>query len=245
MSLQKTSEHMVKLTEFVKETGVSLIAIPKIVEMAKRNSKLPKDREFELQFPDYYYPDLKATPWHDAKSYHWSSLLEQNYEAIKKEAIDVFSNNRMSSHPQNNELAKDGNWKTYFFYKNGIRYDDHMKACPVTASIIERIPGTDRAGRVYFSAMTPGTHVAAHCGPHNYKLRCHLGLITSPKAIIRVDRTTRAWEDGKCLVFDDSFEHEVWNNSDITRIVLIVDVWNPVLTQDEISALLYLGIPTA
>lgn len=245
MSTNTHTEQMIKLIQFSKETSTDLSRIQKIVEMANRNSKLPKVHPHSMQYPENYYQDMKASAWHIPHSYDWVKKLEDGFTDIRDEALSIFSNDLMSAHPQNNELAKDGNWKTFFFYKNGVSFNDNLKACPKTAAIINEITGTERAGRVYFSAMTPGTHVEPHCGPHNYKLRCHLGLVTSPLATIRVENVTKSWEDGKCIVFDDSFEHEVWNKSNITRIVLIVDVWNPVLTKDEISALLHLGIPTA
>lgn len=117
--------------------------------------------------------------------------------------------------------------------------ENHAK-CPITASVLAKIPGVEIAGRTYFSAMTPGIHIKPHCGPHNFKLRTHLGLITPPEAVIRVGEVIKPWPEGKCIVFDDSFEHEVWNNSNVTRIVLIVDVWNPILTEEEIKALEYI-----
>lgn len=245
MNQLKSSNQMLKLIEFCEKFDIDFEKIPNIVTMATRNSKLPDVRLNEFQYPENYYPDSQATPWHNPKIYDWVEMLESAYQDIKMEALSIFTKNIMSSHPQNTELANNGAWNTFFFYKNGERLSENLKLCPKTAEVINKIPGTNRAGRVYFSAMTPGTHVRPHCGPHNYKLRCHLGLVTSPLATIRVGKTIKSWEDGRCLVFDDSFEHEVWNNSNITRIVLIVDVWNPVLTNDEITALLHLGIPTA
>ncbi|MBA4242264.1 MAG: hypothetical protein C0448_16205, partial [Sphingobacteriaceae bacterium] len=90
------------------------------------------------------------------------------------------------------------------------------------------------------SAMNSGIHINPHCGPHNFKLRTHIGIVTPPEAVIRVGSIIKPWVVGKCIVFDDSFEHEVWNKSNITRIVFIVDVWNPNLTVEEIKALEYI-----
>lgn len=98
----------------------------------------------------------------------------------------------------------------------------------------------DIAGKTYYSAMTPGTHIKPHCGPHNFKLRARLGIVAPKEAIIRFASTIKSWSKGKCIVFGDSFEHEVWNKSNITRIVLVVDVWNPIFTSQEVQALEYI-----
>lgn len=81
--------------------------------------------------------------------------------------------------------------------------------------------------------MHPGTHVWPHTGPTNCRVRAHLGLVVPGGAEIRVGNTTKTWEEGKFIIFDDSFEHEVWHNGPSYRLVLIVDLWHPELTQDE------------
>ena len=115
-----------------------------------------------------------------------------------------------------------------FLYERGRRHDDVCEACPVTTSVIEG-DGAMRtaAGLIYVSRMRAGTHIAAHRGPTNLRLRCHLG-ITVPKGdcAIRVQDESRRWREGRCLVFDDSYEHEAWNHADSDRIVLIVDLWH-------------------
>lgn len=244
--LNNTIEYKVKsLENWAREQSISFYKLDNVVSMIKLGSRGERKESDPMQFPDFYYPDSGAKAWHHADDYAWTGILEKAFPEIKKEALSIFSKNLMSEHPQNEDLANEGTWKTFFFYKNGIKYPDNMALCPYTSNVIDSIPGTSRAGRVYFSAMTQGTHVKAHCGPHNFKLRCHLGLVTSPKAVIRVGEETRYWEDGRCIVFDDSFEHEVWNKSHLTRIVLILDVWNPCLTEEEIMALMHIGIPSA
>ncbi|MBV9576586.1 MAG: aspartyl/asparaginyl beta-hydroxylase domain-containing protein [Gammaproteobacteria bacterium] len=233
------------LQSWAKENNIPIKNLSKVISVIKTGSRGQRTSTDPMQFPDYYYPDESAKAWHDPIDYAWIKNVEAAYPKIKNEALSIFSNNLMSEHPQNNELANDGEWKTFFFYKNGKKYQKNLDKCPITASVINNIQGTSRAGRVYFSAMTAGTHVDPHCGPHNFKLRCHLGLVTTKEAVIRVSEEIKHWEDGKCIVFDDSFEHEVWNKSDITRIVLIIDVWNPCLTEEEIQALSFIGIPTA
>jgi len=92
---------------------------------------------------------------------------------------------------------------------------------------------------VKFSVMYPGTHVHAHTGPTNCRLRAHLGLQVPPEGdvVMRVEQQEQRWTEGKFFVFDDSFEHEVWHRAETPRLVLIVDVWHPDLTPEERSSL--------
>ncbi len=94
------------------------------------------------------------------------------------------------------------------------------------------------AGLIYASRLAPGTHIAPHRGPTNIRLRCHLA-ITVPEGDcgLRVGDQTRRWEPGHAIVFDDSFEHEAWNHTEAERIVLVVDLWHPDLSPEEIRLL--------
>ena len=106
---------------------------------------------------------------------------------------------------------------------------------PVTANAIASCEAAHTAvmGSAYFSLLQPKTHLKAHCGPTNLRLRMHFGLFVPKGCRIRVHDETRAWNEGECLLFDDSFEHEVWNDSDEPRLVLIIDVWHPDLKTDR------------
>lgn len=233
------------LGNWAESNSIPMERLSRINKMLKVGSRGERKSGDSLQFPDYYIMDSQAKGWHDKCDYPWTKELENSFELIRKEALNIFQNKLMIAHPQDADLAIEGAWQTFFFYKNGTRFSENMLLCPVTASIIDKIPGCDKVGRVYFSAMIPGTHIKPHCGPHNFKLRFHLGIVTDPAARIRVGNDVREWEEGKIIVFDDSFEHEVWNNSNITRIVMIIDVWNPCLSNEEIQALLHIGIPAA
>lgn len=106
--------------------------------------------------------------------------------------------------------------------------------CPKTARLLDRVPGakalaTSRAGcgNAIFSRLDAGTRLRAHCGPTNARLTCHLGVEVPAGCEIRVGRETRRWRQGECLVFDDSWEHEVRNLGDRPRVVLLVNFWHP------------------
>lgn len=190
-----------------------------------------------LQRPLYPLEGLAARPWHAPRRYAWTRALEENANAIRAELAAI----RSTPHPEAQSLAASGSWHQYLLYRYGERVDEHCARCPRTAALVDAIPGADRAGLVYFSVLGPHTHVTAHAGPTNLRIRCHLPLVVPDGCTLRVGSTTRRWQEGKCLVFDDSFVHEADNPSGSERIVLIVDVWHPDLTRAE-RALLSRGI---
>ena len=87
----------------------------------------------------------------------------------------------------------------------------------------------------FFSAITPGTHITAHNGPTGKKLRVHLPLVGVEGARMRVGDEIKYLEQDKCLIFDDSFNHEAWHDGTQTRINLILDFWHPELSDDEVK----------
>jgi hypothetical protein len=107
--------------------------------------------------------------------------------------------------------------------------------CPITSRLLESIPR--QYGHALFSALAPHTHVSTHTGPTNKKLRCHLPLVVpgGGRCRLRAGDATVTMVEGRCLVFDDSAQHEAWNDADEPRIVLIVDVWHPDLSDEEVS----------
>ncbi len=212
--------------------------LKKVFEMLYLGKRSDRTESDPIQFPSFYIKDEEASAWRNVKKYSWVSLLEANFLEIKKEALSIFEEELMDIHPKNDDLAGYGT-NTFSFYKNGEKILENHQRCPLTSKVLEQIDGVEVAGRTYFTAMPPGVHVKPHCGPHNFKLRTHLGLVTPQEAVIRVGDVTKPWREGECIIFDDSFEHEVWNRSNRTRIVMIVDTWNPILKQAEIKALEY------
>src|SRR3990167_7120486 len=105
-----------------------------MIHTGSRGTRKPND---PMQFPDYYYPDKFARDFHRAEEYPWVKTLENAWPDIKNEALAIFGNNLMSLHPQNDDLANDGTWKTFFFYKNGVKFENNMALCPHTATVID------------------------------------------------------------------------------------------------------------
>jgi hypothetical protein len=111
------------------------------------------------------------------------------------------------------------------------------RLAPATTRVLTALPEitTNPNGLAYFSVLSPGVHIEPHCGPVNSRIRIHLGLVVPDGATMRVGYEERLWAEGSCTVFDDSWEHEVHNRSDFLRAVLLVDVWHPDLTADQMD----------
>lgn len=187
------------------------------------------------QRPRAFFPGLRARGWHDPREFPWIADLEAHYDAIKKEMSALQERSVFRS--QHQKLTTEGSWDVYYFYVYGHKIAENCATCPETTKMIESIPGATSAGLVYFSAMAPGTHLQAHYGPTNVRLRCHLGLSIPQGCELRVGSDSRPWVEKTCAIFDDSFDHEVWNRGTGTRIVLIVDTWHPDLLPHEVAAM--------
>jgi hypothetical protein len=182
------------------------------------------------------YPDLPSQPWFDPAVFPLVTYLESHYDAIRQETLSL---NPSSFHRESERIQRSGDWDVAFFYERGRRRREVCEACPVTTRGIEGHGAIlTMAGLAYLSRMRAGTHIRAHTGPTNLRVRCHLGIrVPDGDCAIRVEQETRRWEEGKCLVFDDHFEHEAWNHSDRDRIILIVDLWHPGLSDTEVGLL--------
>jgi aspartyl/asparaginyl beta-hydroxylase (cupin superfamily) len=123
--------------------------------------------------------------------------------------------------------TQDADWKIFPLIAYGIRSQPNIALCPKTWRILQCVPGLKTA---MFSILEPGKPIPPHRGPYNGVLRLHLGLIVPEprdRLGIRVGVERRHWEEGRVLIFDDAFEHEVWNEATQTRVVLFVDFAKP------------------
>lgn len=180
------------------------------------------------------YTRLKNPPIIDHNEI--TELLESKADLI----IEEYKKNidKIITHPDNDSLAKDGTWSGIFLYgvggKKDPRYESFFKE---TYALVDQLPISKNFGFVLISKLSPGIRIAPHCGSSNLRFRYHLGLdVPEPdKVKIRVGNEWRYWQEGKAYGFDDSFNHEVIHDGQKDRVVLIVDAWNPDLTQEEIS----------
>ncbi len=173
---------------------------------------------------DHTFFEPSQFPWVDHIESNWTVIRDEL--ATLLEDHDALPNFQDISKDQI-EITDDDRWKTLFLYGYGFEAELGVELCPRTAALMREIPGMTTA---MFSILSPRKHILDHRGPYKGVLRYHLGLIVPEDAAscrIRVGDDVRHWEDGKSLIFDDTFNHEVWNDTDETRVVLFVDVMRP------------------
>jgi aspartyl/asparaginyl beta-hydroxylase (cupin superfamily) len=162
----------------------------------------------------------------------WVAEVERNWTTIRDELLAVLEDrdalpNFQDISKDQIEITDDDRWKTFFLYGYGFQAKLGVEMCPRTAALMRQIPGMTTA---MFSILSPRKHILDHRGPYKGVLRYHLGLIVprdKEACRIRVGDDVRHWEEGKSMIFDDTYNHEVWNDTDDTRVVLFVDVLRP------------------
>jgi len=165
-------------------------------------------------------------------TFEWVPQLEAAWRDIRAELDalltapeDIPAFHQIS--PDQKRISRGNDWKTFGFYMYGHRIDENCRRCPKTAAILERLPGMRSA---MFSILAPGYHIPPHHGPTRAVIRAHLGLIVpreADKVWIRVHDRILHWEEGKVVLFDDSYEHEVRNDTGERRAVLFIDIDRP------------------
>jgi aspartate beta-hydroxylase len=206
-----------------------------------------------LQQPSFLFvPGLPDKPWWEREAFPFLAALEAQTDAIREELLQVLADedglapyvdmpDDAPAAPMWRTLNRSPRWSGYHLYRHGDRIEAHARRCPRTMAALEalpllRIPG--HGPEALFSVLRPGTHIPPHTGVINGRLTVHLPLMVPPDCgALAAAREPRAWREGECLVFDDSFVHEAWNRSGRTRVVLIFDVWNPDLSAAEREAL--------
>lgn len=206
----------------------------------------------ERQRPRYFYfPDLPEIAFHDPHLHPWAQGLQQSFAVIQKEALRVFDEDKnfqsflelsgrsaVADYVGGTGAAP--SWEAFFFYRHGKRFDQNHARCPETSKILEGLDLcriADQAPEICFSILKPGTHLLPHYGVTNVRLVMHLPLLIPDQCALHlIGVGTHHWQEGELVMFDDTFQHEAWNNSDQTRVVLLMDCWNPYLTEIERSA---------
>jgi aspartate beta-hydroxylase len=196
-----------------------------------------------------FFPGLPTAAYFDRSLFPWIAALEGQTDAIVKELHDVLGGADGKERVfTSDELERQNlrgldvapSWNGYYFYRHGERREDNCAACPATAAALDALPlgrVRDHGPEVLFSVFTPGTHLLPHRGVTNVRSVAHLPLIIPRDCALRVGGEIHAWRTGEVVVFDDTFEHEAWNRSEQTRVVLIFDIWNPYLTEVECAAM--------
>jgi beta-hydroxylase len=162
----------------------------------------------------------------------WLGSLEADWRLIRKELDQVIANRDAlpafhEVSPDQKRISQGDRWKIFPFYAFGDSFEPNLARCPETARLLKQVPHLRNA---MFSILAPRYHIPPHRGPTNGIIRIHLGLIVpggKDVCRIRVGDRVFGWEEGKCVVFDDYFDHEVWNDTDHPRVVLFFDVDRP------------------
>jgi aspartate beta-hydroxylase len=201
---------------------------------------------------DFFFPGLTARPWHDPEDFLICGKLEQAWEAIRDELKFALANRRGfqqfkrraidQQNDPNSEESKER--KAFYLKEHGAEFPENRAMCPGTVRIIEDEPRV--ANYAYFGSLDPGGYIAPHRAQYNWVFTVHLGLIVPRDCAMRVGKEEpRSWEEGKCRVFDASFEHEAWNRGDFTRFIFLVTTYHPDLTDIEISLLKQVNLDLA
>ncbi len=204
-------------------------------------------RAYNAEPVQMHVPRLPAIPFFDRGHFPWMDQLEAETEAIREELSVLLSEGLPGFAPyvdyapgtpenQFRELNRSDRWKSLWLWRDGKRQESAIARCPHTAGVLEQLPLADQPGfapTALFSALAPHTHIPPHTGSTNARLLVHLPLILPGPASFRVGNERREWRIGEAWAFDDTIEHEAWNDSDETRVIMIFDIWNPLLSAAE------------
>lgn len=210
---------------------------------------------FQPQPTAGHFPFLPSPEYFDPALFPWFKELEAATDVIRQELQALLTADGAAFRPyvafsptepvnQWAELNHSERWNSWFFWKDGVAQADNQAVCPRSTALLEKLPMLDIPGKapsVMFSVLAPKTRIPAHHGSSNVRVTVHLPLIVPAGCGFRVGGETREWREGEAWAFDDTIEHEAWNDSDETRIILILDAWNPYLTDAEKAAIRIIG----
>jgi aspartate beta-hydroxylase len=208
---------------------------------------LGKKKVYVQQPTFMLFPELPAIQFYRRDDFPWLDALEAATDEIREELIQLLKSDANPLVPyvakpegtplnQWKELNNSRRWGAFYFWREGQALKENAARCPRTAAALREVPMADVPGHApsaFFSVLEPHTRIPSHTGVTNTRLVVHLPLVIPPNCGFRVGNEVRQWQPGKAWVFDDSIEHEAWNESDEPRAILIVDIWNPFLSSEE------------
>ncbi|HAF93671.1 MULTISPECIES: aspartyl/asparaginyl beta-hydroxylase domain-containing protein [Pseudomonadaceae] len=181
--------------------------------------------------------DKAAFPWTAELERHWP-VIRAELDALLRQGTAIPALRDIS--PDHRRIAE-GSWRSFFLWGYGYRIDEGCRRCPRTAEALAVVPGLNSA---FFSILEPGAHIPRHTGVTKRIMTCHLGVVTPTareRCRIQVGPETRHWCEGECLVFDDTYPHEVWNDTEQTRVVLLIQFKRPLRLPGRLLGDLFLG----
>jgi aspartyl/asparaginyl beta-hydroxylase (cupin superfamily) len=206
----------------------------------------------KLQRPtSYYFPGLPQRRYYERSEFPWAAEVEAAAPAMREELVAFLAQGGegftpyIVSNPDRpradfHGLTDNPAWSTLYLWEKGAPVEDAVRRFPRTFAAVKDLDMPHigaRAPSILFSRLRPGARIPPHTGVMNARLICHLPLIVPPGCGFRVGGEARQWHEGELLVFDDTVEHEAWNDSDSDRIILIFDVWRPEVSQEERRAI--------
>jgi aspartate beta-hydroxylase len=208
---------------------------------------LGRNRIYVQQPTFTHFPRLPAIQFFERESFGWLPRIEQATDDIRVELLALLGSARQEFSPylthasdeplsQWKELNQSRRWSALFLFKDGERNEANIARCPKTVAALEAAPVVTiprRGPTSLFSLLEPKTRIPPHTGTTNIRLTVHIPLIVPPNCGFRVGTQVREWHPGTALIFDDTIEHEAWNDSEEDRVILIFDIWNPLLTAAE------------
>lgn len=207
---------------------------------------LGRKHRYDSESSTYHFPGLLPTTFFDRALFPWLDAVEAATDSIRDEFLNVLKDEEGFTpyltypddvpHNQFAELNNSPRWSAFHLIESGQRNAANAAKCPTTMEVLAEVPQPDQPGRTpsaMFSLLKPKTRIPPHTGVSNVRLVTHLPLIIPEHCGFRVGNDMREWIPGQAWIFDDTINHEAWNNSDKLRVVLIFDTWHPHLTPPE------------
>ncbi|MBV9882352.1 MAG: aspartyl/asparaginyl beta-hydroxylase domain-containing protein [Sphingomonadaceae bacterium] len=211
---------------------------------------------YQQQPVNGHFPYLPALEFFPEEHFPWFTALERRTEEIRRELLALLAGGGEGefrpyiafdpTQPVNQwaELNHSRRWSAWFFWEDGVRQDANCARCPATAAMLEALPLLDIPGKgptALFSILNAHSRIPPHTGSDNVRATVHLPLVVPEGCGFRVGAETRIPAPGRAWAFDDTIEHEAWNDGDEPRAILIFDIWNPLLSEAERAAVRAIG----
>jgi aspartyl/asparaginyl beta-hydroxylase (cupin superfamily) len=250
--LQKAQDYVARSSRTFEDHLMDAISgLPPLPRIQLATDLLLGKQSLFLQQPSmFYFPGLPQRAFYERSEFDWVAPMEAMTDAIVAELEQVRAQEDAAFAPYvqtsslrpapNNPLRDDDRWGALYFWQNGEQVAANADRCPAVMAALALAPIPVIAGRspmALWSLLKPGTHIQPHHGLLNTRLICHLPLLTPDDCGLRVGAETRSWRRGEMLLFDDSVEHEAWNRSTDTRVVLLFEIWRPEIGAEEREAL--------
>lgn len=250
-SLQRAQDAIAQSSRRFEDHLMAAIAgLPALPRIAQATDLLLGRSQLFLQQPSmFYFPGLPQRAFYERSEFPWAQAVEALTPRIVEELMTVradqtgfapYVETSANRPAPNNPLRDDPSWGAFYFWRNGAPVTENAERCPAVMAALSHAPMpliTGRSPVALWSLLKPGTHIQPHHGLLNTRLICHLPLVVPDDCALRVGAETQSWTPGELLIFDDSIEHEAWNRSAETRVVLIFEIWRPEISAEEREAL--------